>query len=84
MLQITVSEFEAALVDLGYNPDDYRGKRMSLETVQKNYGLKEDLILDAISEKQIAAHYDYLSDVIWLDSLDAAHFYYCVVSKPQI
>ncbi len=84
MFQVTISEFEAALVDLGYKPEDYRGKKITLPTVEKTYGLKEELLLEAISQKQIAAHYDYIGDVIWLDSLDVAHFYYCVVSKPQM
>ena len=84
MFQVTILEFESALVELGYRPEDYRGKKITLQTVQKTYGLREEVVLEAISRKEIAAHYDYISDVIWLDSLDIAHFYYCVVSKPVI
>jgi hypothetical protein len=34
--------------------------------------------MDAVDLKKIAAHYDYRNDVIWVDALEAAHFYYCV------
>jgi hypothetical protein len=79
--QISKGDFENALRELGHDPDDYKGKKLSLRGIQSLYGLKEDTLISAIDDKQISAHYDYLNDIIWVDALDAAHFYYCVIEE---
>ena len=46
----------------------------------KSYEVKEDTLIDAIEAKKLYAHYDYKNDVIWIDALEAAHFYYCMTT----
>lgn len=82
--QVSKDEFEKALVEMGHNPDDYRGKQLSLDAMCDVYGLDEDAIIDAIKLKHIDAHYDFKKDTIWVDALDAAHFYYCVRSEAHL
>jgi hypothetical protein len=82
--QVTKQEFEFALKEMGHDPDDYRGKQLSLDAMCEVYGLEEDIILDAIKFKHIDAHYDFRKDTIWVDALDAAHFYYCVRSEAHL
>jgi hypothetical protein len=76
--QVSKEEFAAALADMGHNPDDYRGKRITLAGMCELYELDQDVVLEAIDRRHIAAHYDYHADTIWMDALDAAHFFYCV------
>ncbi len=80
MLQISKETFAQALLELGHDPGEYNGKRMSLGGMCELYELNQDSVLEAIERKLIAAHYDYRQDTIWVDALDAAHFYYCVRS----
>ena len=79
-MQITKEVFAQALSDLGHNPTDYAGQRLSLSGMCELYGLNEDSVIEAIDLKHIHAHYDYKHDTIWVDALDAAHFYFCVKS----
>ena len=82
--QVSKRDFELALKELGHNPEDYRGKRLSLAGVCGVYGIEEDIIIEAIKHRHIAAHYDYGQDTIWVDALDAAHFYYCIKSEAHL
>ena len=79
-LQVSKHAFSEALMELGHDPNQYDGKRLSLAGMIDLYGVEEDLVISAIRNKVIAAHYDYQNDTIWIDALDAAHFYYCLSS----
>jgi hypothetical protein len=79
--QVSKELFSEALRELGHKPEEYQGKKLSLNGMSDLYGLNQDSILDAIDGRHIAAHYDYQNDTIWIDALDAAHFYFCVVSE---
>ena len=48
------------------------------------YDVDEDIVLEAIKFQHIDAHYDYRKDTIWIDALDAAHFYYCIRSEAHL
>lgn len=76
--QVTKEEFASALRELGHDPETYRGQKLSLSGMCELYGLDQDAVLDAIDMRAVAAQYDYMSDTIWVDALDAAHFYFCV------
>ena len=82
--QVSKRDFELALRELGHNPDDYRGKRLSLAGMCGLYEIEESLVIEAIRSRFIAAHYDYGKDTIWIDALDAAHFYYCIKSEAHL
>ena len=84
MTQVNKTMFKSALIELGHNPDDYSGKRLSVDGMAKLYEMDSDVILDAIQHKSISAHYDYANDTIWVDALDAAHFYYCIRSEANL
>lgn len=80
-LQVSKQAFSEALAELGHDPGHYEGKRISLAGVMDLYGVDEDVVIAAIRNKDISAHYDYQQDIIWVDALDAAHFYYCLSSS---
>lgn len=82
--QVTKSEFESALREMGHNPDEYRGKRLSFDGFCEIYDIEEDIVLEAIKLHHIDAHYDYRNDTIWVDALEAAHFYYCIRSEAHL
>ncbi len=82
--QITRDEFVSALSELGHKPEDYIGKRLSLNGMSELYDLEQDIILEAIDRHHIGAHYDYRNDTIWVDALDAAHFFYCVQNEAAL
>ncbi len=82
--QVGKSVFKKALQELGHDPRNYEGKRVSLGGMCELYDLEQDFILDAIDRREIAAHYDYYNDTIWVDALDAAHFYYCYLSQSKL
>jgi hypothetical protein len=82
--QVGKSVFKKALVELGHDPGHYEGKRVTLGGMCELYELDQDFVLDAIDRKEIAAHYDYYHDTIWVDALDAAHFYYCYLSREKL
>lgn len=79
--QVTKETFEQALIELGHDPAKYKGKRLSLNNLCELYELEEETIINAIDKDLVSAHYDYKNDVIWIDALDAAHFYYCLQAK---
>jgi len=82
--QISPEAFEAALVELGHDPADYRGKRLTIAQMGELYGLDQDIIVDAIDHDMVSVHYDYRKDIIWVDALEAAHFYYCLRTKMSL
>jgi hypothetical protein len=82
--QVSKEAFALALTEMGHDPDDYRGKRMSLAGMCELYELEQDLVLEAIDLRHIAAHYDYHADTIWVDALDAAHFFFCIRSEAHL
>ena len=82
--QVSKEAFAHALVELGMDPDQYRGQKLSLSGMCELYSLAEDLVLEAIDRRHIAAHYDYLNDTVWVDALDAAHFFYCLKNEAHL
>ena len=78
--QVSKETFVQALRELGHDPALYDGKRLSLSAMSELYELNPDSVLEAIDRKEMAAHYDYVCDTIWVDALEAAHFYYCICS----
>lgn len=82
--QVSRETFELALQELGHDPAEYRGKKLSLDGFCKLYELEQDSIIEAIQREIITAHYDYHHDTIWIDALDAAHFYYCLQSSTNL
>ncbi len=82
--QVNKEIFSKALHELGHDPMSYRGQKISLESMSVLYELTQENLLDAIEKKALSAHYDYQNDTIWIDALEAAHFYYCVISQPQL
>ena len=81
--QVSKEDFALALKEMGHDPNAYRGKRITLKGMCELYELEEDAVADAIDLKHIAAHYDYHADTIWIDALDAAHFFFCVQHEAQ-
>ena len=77
-VQVSKEAFAKALTELGHDPEQYRGQRLALAGMCELYGLDVDAVLDAIEHRLVAAHYDYFNDTIWVDALDAAHFYFCI------
>jgi hypothetical protein len=82
--QVSKDAFAAALTDLGVDPNAYRGKRLTIEGLCELYELEQEAVLEAIERRHIAAHYDYHADTIWVDALDAAHFFYCIRSEAHL
>ncbi len=81
--QVSKQDFIKALSELGHNPNDYIGKKLTLEGMSSLYEIEKDAIIDAIDQKFVDAHYNYSEDTIWVDALDAAHFYFCVKSMNE-
>lgn len=81
MTQVNKEMFAKALSELGHDPQQFAGKRLSLNGFCELYELHEDHVLDAIENRHIAAHYDFRNDTIWIDALDAAHYFYCLKSQ---
>ena len=82
--QVSKERFVKALRELGHDPAAFSGKKLSLQGMSELYELEQESILDAIDHKHIGAHYDYLNDTIWVDALEAAHFYYCIQNEAPI
>jgi hypothetical protein len=76
--QIDRESFAKALAELGHDPQKYKGQKISLENMSLLYSFSQEALLEAIEKKALGAHYDYKNDTIWIDALEAAHFYYCV------
>ena len=79
-MQVDKESFSRALRELGHDPLVYQGQKISLEKMAQLYEFSQENLLDAIERKVLSAHYDYTNDTIWIDALEAAHFYYCVHS----
>lgn len=82
--QVDRTMFVKALREMGHNPDDYSGKRLSMAGMCELYDLEDVAIIDAIENRLLAAHYDYKLDTIWIDALEAAHFYFCVRNEAHL
>lgn len=82
--QVSKELFAFALQEMGHNPSDYQGKRITLKGMCELYELEEDIVLEAIDLRHIAAHYDYHADTIWVDALDAAHFHFCIKHEAHL
>ena len=84
MPQVDKATFASALTEMGHDPQDYAGKKLSLASMAELYEIEEDIIIEAIDRKHVAAHYDYSNDTIWVDALDAAHFFYCITAEAPL
>lgn len=78
MPQVELEDFTKALCEMGHDPETFRGKKISLQNMAKLYHFEEASLREAVEKGAITAHYDYRNDVIFVDALEAAHFYYCV------
>lgn len=79
--QISKDIFKKALRELGHDPLDYEGKKLTLTNMCEIYEFSQDELIEKIENKRLSAHYDYRSDCIWVDALEAAHFFYCQKSS---
>lgn len=84
MPQVDKASFTNALAEMGHDPANYSGKKLSLAAMSELYEIDQDIIVEAIDRKHIAAHYDYSNDTIWVDALDAAHFFYCTRAEAPL
>ncbi|MEZ4742271.1 MAG: hypothetical protein R3B45_07475 [Bdellovibrionota bacterium] len=75
---VSKDDFAKALLELGHDPEQYSGRKLSVIKMSELYEIDQESILDAIESKALSAHYDYICDTIWVDALEAAHFYYCI------
>ena len=82
--QIDRETFAKALKELGHDPVEYAGKKLSLSGVASIYELSQEEVLKAVETKKLCAHYDYQKDIIWMDALEVAHYYYCLRSQQSL
>ena len=82
--QVNKETFIKAIQEMGHDPSQWIGKHLSLENAVMTYGMEEESILKAIEANHIEAQYDYPNDTIWLDALDIAHFYFCVMNEAHL
>ena len=82
--QVSKDVFKEALFELGHDPEKFQGKRLSINGMAELYEIPVDSIVEAIEKKQVGAHYDYMNDTIWVDALDAAHFFYCIKNEAHM
>ena len=80
-VQVSKEIFAKALKELGYDPSLYQGQKISLDRMAKMYEFEIPSLLDAIEVKKLRANYDYKEGVVWIDALEAAYFYYCVLES---
>lgn len=83
-IQIDKASFASALKELGHDPLMFQGQKISMTNMAKAYNFNQEQLLEAIEKKALSAHYDYMNDTIWIDALEAAHFYYCVTSTNSL
>jgi len=76
-IQISKNMFKKALTELGHDPSVYEGKKLTLNNMCEIYEFNQEDILSEIEKKSLSAHYDYKNDDIWVDALEAAHYFYC-------
>lgn len=79
--QVTKEAFVQALAEMGHDPKQWEGQKITLDGMAELYEMEPDSIIEAIDANQVRAHYDYGADTIWIDALDAAHFFYCLRSQ---
>lgn len=84
MQQIEKSYFIKALVELGHNLEEYQGKKLNLIDMSKIYEIEPEVILEAIEKKIVPGNYDYQSDTIWIDAIEAAYFYFCIKNEAHL
>jgi len=82
--QVSKELFSQALRDLGHDPSQYAGQRLTLNGLVELYEIGPEVIIEAIDRRHVEAHYDYQNDTIWVDALDAAHFFYCLKSEAPL
>jgi|GEM_PF-820578 len=82
--QVTLEIFSQALAEMGHDPKEYEGKRLRLDDMAMLYEIKTEHLLEAVARKHLHAHYDYRSDTIWVDALEAAHFHYCLNTEAHL
>ncbi|MBC62524.1 MAG: hypothetical protein CMP11_08700 [Zetaproteobacteria bacterium] len=78
MSQIEKKFFAKSLEELGYDPLLYQSQKISLEKMAMIYNFNLSSLLDAIEAKKLNANYNYQENRIWVDTLEAAYFHYCV------
>lgn len=84
-IQVTKDMFKLALEELGHDPKKYEGQKLTLKHMCKVYEFNYEELISEIEKKSLSAHYDYKNDQIWIDALEAAHFFYCKKSAiPKI
>ena len=62
--QVSKQHFAEALIELGHDPAEYSGKKLSLEGFAALYEMESEVILDAIDRQHLQAHYDYQHDTV--------------------
>ncbi len=72
--------FIKALQELGINPKEFEGQKLSLKNMAEIYDFQYDALLEAVQNSMLKVYYSYTEDTMWVDALEAAHFYYCVTS----
>lgn len=82
--QVSKEVFKEALLELGHDPEQFQGKRLSINGMAELYEIPMDSIVEAIEKRQVGAHYDYKNDTIWVDALEAAHFFYCIKNEAHL
>lgn len=82
--QVSREVFAEALKELGHDPKNFAGQKVSMEKASEVYGIEQDIIMEAIDRNYLQAHYDYEKDTIWLDALETAHFYYCINTEAKL
>lgn len=82
--QVDKKTFKKALSELGHDPAQWEGQRLPLTKMTDIYEINESLVMEAIDRKLIDAHYDYKKDTIWVDALDAAHFFFCIKNEAHL
>lgn len=70
--------FKQAVEDLGHEISFLENKRISIKKFSQEYHVPLKMILKAIEEKKLGAHYDYKKEEVWLDLLEACYFSYCL------
>ena len=82
--QVSREVFAEALKELGHDPALFTGQMLSIDKAVEIYEIDQDIIIEAIDRNHLHAQYDYDNDTIWLDALEAAHFYYCIQTEAKL
>ena len=73
--------FREAVEKLGHETSFMKDKRISLKKLSSSYGIPIEYLLKAVEKKELHAHYDYKTELVWVDLLEACYFSYCYESK---